>query len=224
MQKIVRLLDILVLIASAVIVVMVSYETLSTSSAYDVQTVLNVQLWVCVVFLLDYLANFFVSDSKWRYFRRNILFLLVAVPYMNIVDYMGIDLSHHASLLIRLVPLMRGGYGMALLIWRFNRSKMAKLFFTYLVSVVAMIYFGSILFYSVERGVNPMVTGYWNALWWACMDMTTVGSNIYAVTMTGQILSVFLAALGMMMFPIFTVYITSKFQKTSRAGDPDGEA
>ena len=25
-----------------------------------------------------------------------------------------------------------------------------------------------------------MVTDYWSALWWAFMDVTTVGSNIYA--------------------------------------------
>ena len=223
LQKIVRILDILVLIASAVIVVMVSFETLSVSPAYGVDTVLSVQLWVCVVFMLDYLANFFASESKWRYFRHNLLFLLVSIPYLNIVDYMGIDLSHHAYFIIRLAPLMRGGYGMALLIWRFNRSKMAKLFYTYLVSVAAIVYFGSILFYSVENGVNPMVTTYWNALWWACMDMTTIGSNIYAVTVAGQIMSVVLAALGMMMFPIFTVYVTSKFQKTSGSGNDSQE-
>ena len=61
--------------------------------------------------------------------------------------------------------------------------------------------------------VNPLVNGYGDALWWAFMDVTTVGSNIYAVTATGKILSVVLAALGMMMFPIFTVYVTSLLQK-----------
>lgn len=39
-----------------------------------------------------------------------------------------------------------------------------------------------------------MVTDYWSAFWWAFMDVTTVGSNIYAVTPTGKILSVVLAA------------------------------
>ena len=58
-----------------------------------------------------------------------------------------------------------------------------------------------------------MVTRYTDALWWAFMDVTTVGSNIYAVTVTGKILSVVLAALGMMMFPIFTVYVTRLLQK-----------
>lgn len=36
-----------------------------------------------------------------------------------------------------------------------------------------------------------------------------MGSNIEAVTGVGRVLSVLLAALGMMMFPIFTVYVTN---------------
>ena len=48
------------------------------------------------------------------------------------------------------------------------------------------------------------------------MDVTTVGSNIVAVTPTGKILSVLLAALGMMMFPIFTVYVTSLVQRANK--------
>ena len=48
------------------------------------------------------------------------------------------------------------------------------------------------------------------------MDVTTVVSNIIAVTTTGRVLSVVLAALGMMMFPIFTVYITSIIERRNK--------
>ena len=41
-------------------------------------------------------------------------------------------------------------------------------------------------------------------------------SNIIAVTVTGRVLSVLLAALGMMMFPIFTVYITNLIQQSNK--------
>lgn len=64
--------------------------------------------------------------------------------------------------------------------------------------------------------MNTLVTGYGDALWWAFMDVTTVGSNIIAVTVTGRVLSVLLAALGMMMFPIFTVYVTSLVQRRNQ--------
>lgn len=68
----------------------------------------------------------------------------------------------------------------------------------------------------MEHGTNPLVTGYGDALWWAFMDVTTVGSNIIAVTATGRVLSVLLAALGMMMFPIFTVYVTSLVERRNK--------
>ncbi|MFQ8806616.1 MAG: hypothetical protein ACLR8Y_17920 [Alistipes indistinctus] len=52
------------------------------------------------------------------------------------------------------------------------------------------------------------------------MNVTTVGANIFAVTPMGKVLTVVLAASGMMMFPIFTVYITTKFQSTSKRRTP----
>jgi hypothetical protein len=95
----------------------------------------------------------------------------------------------------------------------FVKSTMANLFISYLLSLVTVIYFSSLLFYVVEKPVNDFVQSYGDALWWAFMDATTVGSNIYALTVVGKVLSVLLAAFGMMMFPIFTVYITDKMQK-----------
>ena len=71
-------------------------------------------------------------------------------------------------------------------------------------------------FFVLEHRVNPLVNGYGDALWWAFMDVTTVGSNIIAQTVTGRVLSVLLAALGMMMFPIFTVYITNLIQQSNK--------
>lgn len=76
--------------------------------------------------------------------------------------------------------------------------------------------FSSLAFYVMEHGPNPLVKGYGDALWWAFMDVTTVGSNIIAVTPTGRVLSVLLAALGMMMFPIFTVYVTSLVERRNK--------
>ena len=87
------------------------------------------------------------------------------------------------------------------------------MFVSYLTMLLATVYFSSLAFFVLEHRVNPLVNGYGDALWWAFMDVTTVGSNIIAQTVTGRVLSVLLAALGMMMFPIFTVYVTSLLQK-----------
>ena len=90
------------------------------------------------------------------------------------------------------------------------------LFVSYLTMLLATVYFSSLAFSVLEHKVNPLVHSYGDALWWAFMDVTTVGSNIIAVTVTGRVLSVLLAALGMMMFPIFTVYITNLIQQSNK--------
>ena len=83
--------------------------------------------------------------------------------------------------------------------------------------LLATVYFASLAFFVLEHKVNPLVTDYGDALWWAFMDVPTVGSNIIAMTTTGRVLSVLLAALGMMMFPIFTVYVTQIYTRNRKS-------
>ena len=95
-------------------------------------------------------------------------------------------------------------------------SKITNLFITYLTILFIIIYFSSIIFFFVEHGPNPLVKGYWDAFNWALMNVTTVGSNIFGVTKLGQSLAVVLAASGMIFFPIFTDYVTTRFQNTRK--------
>ena len=105
---------------------------------------------------------------------------------------------------------------MAIVVGWLTSSKASSLFISYITMLLATVYFSSMIFFVLEHKVNPMVHQYSDALWWAFMDVTTVGSNIYAMTVTGKVLSVVLAALGMMMFPIFTaVSYTHLIRKVS---------
>ena len=132
---------------------------------------------------------------------------------------MGWTFSPEITYMLRFIPLVRGGYAMAIVVGWLTYNKASSLFVSYLTMLLATVYFASLAFFVMEHKVNPLVTGYGDALWWAFMDVTTVGSNIIAVTATGRVLSVLLAALGMMMFPIFTVYVTSLIQKKNKEKD-----
>lgn len=110
------------------------------------------------------------------------------------------------------MPLVRGGYGLAIMVGWLTRNRITNLMVSYVVSLLALIYFSTLIFFQLERGVNPDVTNYTTAIWWAFMNVTTVGANVFAVTSLGKILTVVLASAGMMVFPIFTVFITNKFQ------------
>lgn len=151
-----------------------------------------------------------MNDKKVRFFFHNILLLMFSIPYLNIVDHLQIQLPAEQHYLLGLIPLFRGGYGLMIIIrWIAGRT-VTTLMVAYLSMLVALVYFSSLLFFVAERNVNPEVHSYVDALWWAFMDMDTVGSNVIAVTPIGRVLSVILACAGMMMLPIFTVYITDK--------------
>ena len=64
--------------------------------------------------------------------------------------------------------------------------------------------------------VNPKLDGFGNALWWAWMNVTTVGAEIFPVTTIGKIVCVLLPILGMMLFPIFTTYILTIYQNPQK--------
>ena len=203
------ILHICVLILSIFLVISISIDTFKNVAFYKAPHFLKIQFWICIVFLFDFFLEWVLAERKWHYLWTHILFFLVAIPYLPIIDYFGWSFSPKINYLLQFIPLVRGGYALAFVVGWFSYNQATGLFFTYLFTLLATVYFSSLVFYVFEHDVNSMVKDYDAALWWAAMDVTTVGSNIEAVTPVGRVLSVLLAALGMMMFPIFTVYVTS---------------
>lgn len=210
------ILHIIILLLSLFLVVSISIDTFNNIPFLTQGSYLKLQFWICVFFISDFILEFFLSKNKLYYLRSHFVFLIVSIPYLNIIDYYDITFSSEVTYFLRFIPLVRGGYALAIVVGWLASNKASGLFVSYLTMLMATVYFSSLIFFVLEHKVNPQVTTYDTALWWAFMDVTTVGSNIYAVTPTGRILSVVLAALGMMMFPIFTVYVTSLVQNANK--------
>jgi voltage-gated potassium channel len=92
-------------------------------------------------------------------------------------------------------------------------GRATRILWAYIATVVICTYFSALFFYEYEAPVNSSVEGFGDALWWACMNMTTVGAEIFPVTTIGKIICVILPIIGMAMFPVFTVYITTLYNK-----------
>lgn len=213
------ILHVSILLLSLFLVISISVDTFKGIPFYTQSLYMKVQLWICILFLFDFILELFLSKNKLHYFGTHFIFLLVAIPYQNIIAYFGWTFSPEITYMLRFVPLVRGGYAMAIVVGWLTYNRASSLFVSYLTMLLTTVYFASLAFFVMEHKVNPLVVGYGDALWWAFMDVTTVGSNIVAVTVTGRVLSVLLAALGMMMFPIFTVYVTSLIQKKNKERD-----
>lgn len=203
------LLHVIMLALSIFLIVSISIDSFSGEVFYGQPRFMKTQLYICVVFMADFFIELLMSERKWHYLATHFVFLLVSIPYLQIIHHFNLTFSMNVMYLLQFIPLVRGGYAMAIIVGWFAYNKATGIFVTYLVTLLATVYFASLVFFMFEHSVNPPVKEYSDALWWATMDVTTVGSNINAVTPVGRVLAVLLAALGMMMFPIFTVYITS---------------
>lgn len=210
-HKITNILNVLVLFCSVAIIANISYNIFK-SDIYDPTDPLTfkIQLWVCLIFMLDFLIRLYIAPKKITFIKLNFLLLVFSIPYLNIVYFYGLNLSVEGHFMLGLIPLFRAGFGLIVIVRWITKRAASSLLFSYLVLLSALTYFSSLLFFVAERGVNTEVKTFYDAIWWACMDLTTVGSNIIAVTPIGKVLSVLIAAMGMMMLPVFVVFITDK--------------
>ncbi len=169
------------------------------------------QFVVCVLFLLDFFVRWASAPEKGRYFLRNCWFLLLSIPYLNIFG--GASLSRDWAMLLGIIPLLRAFLALYVVVRWLVDNRIRRLFTAYVFTVIVFTYISALVFYDYEVLVNDRLHGFGNAFWWAWMNVTTVGAEIFPVTVVGKTICVLLPILGMMMFPIFTTYILDVYQK-----------
>jgi voltage-gated potassium channel len=197
--------------AGAVLLVALSWEILSGVDKQLSETYLWVQAGVCLVFLGDLFVQARKSGQVWRFLSRHIVFLLLAIPYTNLFYWANFAIERYWALLLGLIPLVRAFLPLYIVVlWLANRG-FNKLLTAYLFTVVLFTYLSSLVFYDYEIGVNQHLHCFGDALWWAWMNVTTVGAAIFPVTAIGKIVCVLLPIVGMIFFPIFTVYISQYY-------------
>jgi len=213
------MLYVAVLLLSLGLIVYISIDTFTGVDFLKNESYMHFQLWVCAVFMADFFIELFMAPDKWRYIRQRWFFFMVSIPYLNIFNLWHIDFSHEVLYFLRFVPLARGAFALSIVIGYMTSNRLSSLLFSYLAIMLSVIYFASLIFLEKEQPVNNMVPDYGASLWWACMNATTIGCDIYPMTVVGKILAVILSGMGIMMFPLFTVYITGLVQRyNSRHG------
>ena len=223
-NRIILVLHMIVLAAAIALIGLITYDTVCNISFLADPFYLECQFWICLLFIADIVIEWILSPHKWHYICTNILFLIVSIPYLNIIEHFNIQLSHEVLYLLRFVPMLRAGYVLMIVLKALSTDKISSMFTAYITLLVATIYFGSLMFFVEEHFVNPGVGTYWSALWWAFMDMTTAGSSINPITSTGKVIGGILSAEGLILFPVFTVYITHAITQRNPTPKPEQPA
>ncbi|MBP3426368.1 MAG: two pore domain potassium channel family protein [Rikenellaceae bacterium] len=206
----IRALGILTLMAGAALLVTLTGDVLHGQTGSWNSAYMAVQLGACCILLVDFFVRMYQADNRGRYLLRNLLALLVAIPYLNMLHFVGVHPGRDWYLVLKCIPLIRAFWMIWLVVMWLGRDKRAlSLLWSYVLSAAGVAYVAALIFYEYESGVNPHVDGFGNSVWWAWMCLSTAGAEVFPVTTIGKVMAAALPCIGMMIFPVFTVYFTS---------------
>jgi voltage-gated potassium channel len=158
------------------------------------------------------------SAHPWRFLLKNWVVLMLSIPYHTLFAWLDADVGHNGEMVLGAIVMLRAVMALYITLRWLIVRRTTRLLWAYIATVVVCTYFAALFFYEYEAPVNSAVHGFGDALWWACMNMTTVGAEIFPVTAIGKVICVVLPIIGMAMFPVFTVYITTLYTSRDRRG------
>lgn len=203
----------LLIVLSLGLLAFIAYDTINNIPFTEDVAYLHFQFWVCIVFTAIYFVSAAIDSHPLRYALSNILFLLISLPYYNIIAALHIELPAEIAGYLRYIPILRGAWAAIIITRYLTRLRMTSIFISYVIVIVTSIAFASLIVFDIEGSVNPAIDSYSTALWWSSMQTTTVGMPFDPVTPLGQAIAAVLSAMGMMMYPMFTAYLTAIMKK-----------
>lgn len=201
-----QVLNYLVLVLAFGLIAFISWDTYKGVNYLEDSIYMKYQFAVCIVFLIEYIYLFRTSRHKIRYLFLAFPFLLISIPYLNIIEYFNINVGRETLHLLCSVPIFRGLVAVIMVVNYVAKRISTTVFFSYMLVLLPIVYMSGLFFYVAEKDVNSAVKNFWYAMWWAGMNVTTIGCNINPVTGIGMILGLLLSLLGIVMLPLFTVY------------------
>lgn len=212
-----RIINILTLVASILLLASLSAEIIySRELAQFSEAYSWAMLGVCLIFIIDFFALMLHDDHPWRFLARNFVVLMLSIPYHSLFAWMGYTADHSIEMTLSGIVMLRAVMALYITLRWLIARRTTRLLWAYIATVAVCTYFAALFFYEYEAPVNSAVHGFGDALWWACMNMTTVGAEIFPVTAIGKVICVILPIIGMAMFPVFTVYVTSLYTPSGR--------
>ncbi len=215
-----RFINILTLVASVLLLASLSAEIIYSRELARFSEAYSWAMFaVCIIFIVDFFTLMAHATHPVRFLMRNSIILILSIPYHTIIEWFNADIGHDLSMALSGVVMLRAVFALYITLRWLIARRATRLLWAYIATVTVCTYFAALFFYEYEAPVNSELHGFGDALWWACMNMTTVGAEFFPVTAIGKVICVVLPIIGMAMFPIFTVYITSLYTPGTRVAE-----
>ena len=181
---------------------------------------LGTLIWI--VFVLEFALRFALAPRKGRFLRRNpITIVALAAPAFRFLHALRFLRLARGLRFVRLVRIVgTANRGLTALRRSFERRGLGYVLVA--TTLVVLLGAGGMLAFEPAREVEGGLTGYWDALWWTAMIVTTMGSGFWPVTPEGRALALLLSLYGFAIFGYITASFASFFIG-QEASDPEGE-
>lgn len=204
-EKLDRYLDLPLALASVVVVLLIVIQLSGEVSApWDRRLeMLSWGLWS--LFFLEFLIKFTLAPVKRQYVRKHWLdILVVLLPFLRFLRLARILRTTRALPMLRL--LIFGGRGSESTLALLRRRRLGQLA---VVSAMVVLLGAAVCFLLEADASDSQIQTFGNALWWSATLITTVGSELYPVTVGGRILGFLLMLYAIGVFSYFIGAIAS---------------
>lgn len=188
---------------------LITYDTLHNVAFISEPKYIYAQGWICSMFIAGVLIEILLKEQRtWRFILSRSLLIIISIPYLNIVLWLGIHPDNLWTYILQFIPMLRAAVAIAVVMGTFSSNFISSMLLFYIILLITTVYFGSLIFFVEEHFVNSHIVDFADAVWWVLDELSTVGSPVEPMTTAGQILGIMLSAEGLILFPIFTVYVT----------------
>lgn len=183
----------------------------------------KVNLFIWIIFIIDFIIKFSLAPIKTRYLKKNWLTMIaLAVPALRVF---------RISRALSSIRFLRAPSGLRLfrIVSTFNRGmgalgrSLGRRGFGYVLALTLIVgLLGAAGMYAFERDSSEYFHDYGTALWWTAMVLTTMGSDYFPKTSEGRLLCLLLAIYGFAVFGYVTATVASFFVERE-ATNPDSD-
>lgn len=147
--RILTVMNLIVLVLSGLLIFFISVDTFEEVNFLENHQYMVFQFWVCIFFMIDFFVELAYTSDKLGFVKRRMAFLLLSVPYLNIINMTGMHLSGDVLYFVRFIPLARGALAMSIVIGYLSSNAVTSLFMSYLVILLMITYFCSLIFFDM---------------------------------------------------------------------------
>jgi voltage-gated potassium channel len=169
--------------------------------------ILIIELFLSVLFLIDFLGRLRSAESASRYFLRQFGWadLLSSVPFPPFNLF-------RLFFLVRAVSVLRS-YGMRRFATDFAKYRAVSTLLVVLVAILLLMEFGGIAIVVAERdAAHANIKTGADAIWWIMVTITTVGyGDHYPVTLVGRLIGMAVMIAGVGAFGAFSGFLANFF-------------